>query len=56
MWHLNVHDAIGATGAPTVEVVARPNESEQVARLGMDPAHPRNHAEVAKQARRRVGR
>ena len=54
MWHLHVHDAIGAIGSPAVEVVARSNEFTVVGII--DPAHPRNHAEIAKQARRRVGR
>ena len=48
----NVHDAIGIRGD---EVVARPNE---VAAAGFNVivAHVRNPAQVAKQARRRVGR
>ena len=48
----NVHEAIGIIGD---EVVSRPNESEATI-MGIDPAHTRNHAEVTKQARRRVGR
>ena len=50
MRHLHVHGAIGVHGD---EVVAR---SDEVAAAGVDIAHPRNHAEVAQQARRRVGR
>jgi hypothetical protein len=46
----NVHEAIGMIGD---EVVARSNE---VVAAGIDPHHPRNHAEVAKQARHRVDR
>ena len=48
----NVHDAIGTRGD---EVVARPNEVA-AAGLNVIVAHVRNHAEVAQQARRRVGR
>ena len=49
----NAYEAmIGASGSKGVEVVARP---DKVGVAG-DSVYPRNHAEVAKQARRRVGR